>query len=65
MIFVGLMGGAAYVNAYYEIRESERLDVKQKELTMVMSTVFNDAGMLLASITALIMTNNVYSKLIN
>ena len=62
MIFVGLMGGASYVNVVYRIRNSDRLDRNEKELTMVMSTVFNDIGMLAASITALILTTTVYPK---
>jgi len=60
MVFVGFMGGASYVNVLYCMRQSEQLDIKEKELTMVMSTVFNDLGMFLASITALILTTNVY-----
>jgi hypothetical protein len=62
MVFVGFMGGASYVNVLYNIRESEELDIKEKELTMVMSTCFNDLGMFLASITALILTTNVYNQ---
>jgi len=62
MIFVGLMGGASYVNVVYCIRNSERLDRNEKELTMIMSTVFNDIGMLAASITSLILTTAAYPK---
>ena len=31
MILVGLMGGASYVNVLYNIRNSDRLDRKEKE----------------------------------
>lgn len=62
MVFVGLMGGASYVNIMYRIRESETLARDEKELTMTMSTTFNDIGMLGASITALILTTCVYPQ---
>ena len=60
MTWVGLMGGSSYVNVMYSILESDDLKRNEKELALTISTVFNDFGILIASITALILTNSVF-----
>lgn len=60
MVFVGLLGGASYVNVIYLVRSSALLDKTEKELAMTILTIFNDIGILLASVTALILNLTVY-----
>jgi hypothetical protein len=61
MIWTGLLGGGAYVNALYMIRTSEILPRKYRELGGMVCTVFNDVGILTASITSLILEQTLYS----
>ena len=60
MIWVGLMGGGSYVNVMFSILETPKLVKTEKELALTITTVFNDMGILLASISALILTNTVF-----
>ena len=62
MIWVGLMGGATYVNVIYLIRESKTLEKREKELTLVMMAIFDDLGIFLASLTALGLTTTVFKS---
>ena len=62
MIFVGLMGGASYVNVIYRLKNSPRLLKTEKELAMNILSCFDDLGVLLAAITALILTLTVFSE---
>ena len=62
MVFVGLMGGAQFVNVIYLIKCSEKLHKTDKELALNMTSMFNDAGILLSSITALVLSLTVFSK---
>ena len=50
------MGGASYTNVIYQIRKSTELETTEKELALTLLTVFNDLGVLLASITAVILS---------
>ena len=56
MLFVGLMGGCAYVNVYYLILENEKISKSAKELVSNISCIHNDLGILLATITGLIIS---------
>ena len=62
MIFVGLMGGASYVNVIYQLKNSPRLLKTEKELAMNLLSCFDDLGVLLAAITALSLTLTVFSE---
>ena len=62
MVFVGLMGGAQFVNVIYLIKCSEKLHRTDKELALNMTSMFNDAGILLSSITALVLSLTIFSK---
>ena len=62
MVFVGLMGGAQFVNVIYLIKCSEKLHKTDKELALNMTSMFNDAGILLSSITALVLSLTVFAK---
>lgn len=57
MVWVGLMGGGAYVNVMYQILESPDLAKNEKELALTVTTVCNDLGILTASILSLIFSN--------
>ena len=62
MVFVGLMGGAQFVNVIYLIKSSEKLHKTDKELALNMTSMFNDAGILLSSIVSLILSLTVFAK---
>jgi len=62
MMFVGLMGGAQFVNVIYLIKCSDKLHKTDKELALNMTSMFNDAGILLSSITALILSLTCFAK---
>lgn len=54
-IWVGLMGGASYVNVMHNILELETLKKTEKEAAIVLTLVFNDTGILCASIFTIVM----------
>jgi len=60
MIFIGLMGGASYVNVMYLILNSKRLKKNEKELAVMTTCIFCDMGVLVASILALILANTLF-----
>lgn len=53
-IWVGLMGGASYVNVLNAILDLETLDKTEKEMALSLTLLFNDMGILFASIASLI-----------
>lgn len=53
-IWVGLMGGASYVNVMHNILELDILEKKEKEIAIVLSLMFNDTGVILSSIFTLV-----------
>ena len=53
-IFVGLMGGGAYVNVNHGILELESVDWEEKEMAFSLSLLFNGAGVFLASVFSLV-----------
>lgn len=61
MVFVGLMGGASFVNVIYLLKNSTILQKTEKELALNLLSCFDDLGILLASITALILTLTAFS----
>ena len=62
MVFVGLMGGAQFVNVLYLIKQSDRLQKQEKELAMNMTSMFNDAGILLSSLVSLLLSITFFSE---
>lgn len=62
MIFVGLMGGAQFVNVIYLIKQSDKLHKNDKELALNMTSMCNDAGILLASILSLVLSLTAFAK---
>ena len=53
--WVGLMGGASYVNGFYVIRSTDKLRTKYKELAAMTCSMFDDTGVLSAAIFSLIL----------
>ena len=61
-IWVGLMGGGSYVNVFHEILELRTLRKSEKEGAVSLTLMFNDTGILLASIASLLL-DNYYFKI--
>ena len=61
MVFVGLMGGASFVNVIYLLKNNTTLQKTEKELALNLLSCFDDLGILLASITALVLTLTAFS----
>ena len=62
MVFVGLMGGASFVNVIFLLKNSPKLLKTEKELAMNLIGCFDDMGILLASISALVLTLTAFAK---
>ena len=61
MVFVGLMGGASFVNVIFLLKNSPKLLKTEKELAMNLIGCFDDMGILLASISALVLTLTAFA----
>ena len=57
VVWLGLMGGATYVNVLHGIRELNSLSQKERESAMSLSLLFFDTGTLLAATLSLILSN--------
>ena len=62
MVFVGLMGGASFVNVIYQLKNSPKLQKTEKELAMNLLSCFDDFGILSAAITALVLTLTAFKE---
>jgi battenin len=58
-VFVGLMGGGAYVNVNYGIRRLKTVTKDEKEMAFSLSLLFNDTGIFLASVFSLVMQSTI------
>jgi hypothetical protein len=58
-VIVGLMGGASYVGCFYFLLNSDEIEDVSKELCINIASMFNDLGILLASICILIFNNTI------
>ena len=63
MVWVGFMGGGSYVNVMYRMLESPNLVRREKELALTLTTVFDDIGILTASILSLILMNTAFASI--
>jgi len=59
LVFVGLMGGSAYVGCFYFLLKSNDIHAKMKELSVNIASIFNDIGIFSSSITILILDNTI------
>lgn len=57
LVIVGLFGGASYVGCFHFLLQTKTIDKRLKELCVNIGTIFNDIGILSASITVLIVDN--------
>ena len=60
-MMVGLMGGGSYVNVLNAILDLKSLDVTEKEMALSLSLLFNDIGILLASVLSLVLASTILS----
>ena len=60
-IWVGLMGGGSYVNVLHRLRELDTLSSEERESAMSLALMFNDAGILVATILSLILGLTILS----
>ena len=58
-VVVGLMGGGSYVNVLHGILQLETLDKTEKEMAVSLSLLFNDTGILFASILSIVLSNSI------
>ena len=59
LIFLGLCGGGVYVGCYYFILNDNKIPPENKELCLNICTIFVDSGILLSSITCVILDNTI------
>ena len=54
-LFVGIMGGGSYVNVLHNLIDMPTLKQSEKESAVSLSLIFNDTGILLASIVSIVL----------
>ena len=59
LVFLGLCGGGVYVGCFYFILNDNKIPPEYKELCLNICTIFVDAGVLLSSITCVILDNTI------
>lgn len=63
MLWVGLMGGASYVNVLYLLLEEDYLENNEKELAMnCVGVIFIDPGVMMASLSSLFISKVLFPK---
>jgi hypothetical protein len=61
-IWVGLMGGAAYVNVMHNLLSMDNLKPVEKEGAIVLSLMSNDIGVLSSAIFTLVIDNTLFKS---
>ena len=59
LIFLGLCGGGVYVGCFYFILNDNKIPPEYKELCLNICTIFVDSGVLLSSVTCVILDNTI------
>jgi len=62
MIWVGLMGGASYVNCLYLVLESDVIEKKDKEVSINIMSICNNIGVLSATLASYVLGETVYKE---
>ena len=62
LILIGLCGGGVYVYSFYLILNDNNIPPEYKELCLNICTIFVDSGVLLSSITCIILDNTIMKK---
>jgi battenin len=57
MVFVGLLGGAAYVNIFYQLLHTPRIPEKDREFCINITALANNLGITLACVFILAADN--------
>lgn len=57
MLWVGLMGGASYVNVMFMILSSGKVGFEYKELVLNVSLMHNNLGIIMAALLAMAVDN--------
>lgn len=63
MVWVGLMGGASYVNVMKNILDLKTLNKKEREIALVLSLMLNDFGILLSALLTILFDNTIFKFL--
>lgn len=63
MLWVGLLGGASYVNVVYLLLQTRKIRNEDKEVSFNILSIANDFGVLAASLLSLVLANTYYKKL--
>lgn len=61
MIWVGLMGGASYVNCLYLVLESDTVEKKDKEVSINIMSICNNIGVLMATFASFTLGETIYA----
>ena len=59
-VWVGLMGGASYVNVLHGVMTLETLEASEKEMALTLALVLNSGGIVLASLFSLLLSNTLF-----
>lgn len=62
LILLGLCGGAVYVGCFYFILNDNKIPSVYKELCLNICTIFVDCGVLLSSITCVVLDNTIMKE---
>ena len=60
MVFVGLVGGACYVNTYYLMLNDEKVNKDDKELCVNLMVMHTTIGIALSSLVTLLLDATVW-----
>ena len=63
MLFVGLLGGASYVNIFYNLLHDDDYPEEDRELCINIAALFINVGIMLASAFSLVMAETVWKNL--
>lgn len=61
-VWVGLMGGATYVNVMYKLLQMESLGPEDKQGALVLSLMFQEVGKILSAIFTLYVSNTIFQS---
>ena len=62
MIWVGLMGGASYVNILYQVLENPKIAKSEKEISINFISIINDFGILSSSLIVILFNYTIYKN---
>jgi battenin len=58
-IWVGLMGGGAYVNIFHALLKSDKVKQSEKEIATSLALIFNSLGIVVAALFSIVVQNTV------